>query len=125
MLLQEYNPVFPDALAAVSPIAYSWIMFPIFYLIGVSITFELVKAFTIEVFCALYKERHRSKEERKEDKFHECMDGLKQAVKAEGGCLHYYEKGLEEEQKLFNEALDELVERAKESGQELLNMLEH
>merc|ERR1712039_1107499 len=103
----EYVPSFPEAVDRVSPMPGAWIIFPIFYVIGVSIVFELVKAFTIEVFVTLYKERNRPQTEHQEDAFYECMVGLTQALKSKGECLHYYEKGLAEEQHLFQEALEE------------------
>uniref|UniRef100_A0A7S2GPQ5 Ion transport domain-containing protein n=1 Tax=Alexandrium andersonii TaxID=327968 RepID=A0A7S2GPQ5_9DINO len=53
MLLCEYVAVFPDAISRVSVLQGDWLVFLIFYVIGVSIIFELVKAFTIEVFMEL------------------------------------------------------------------------
>ena len=48
MLLCEYVPDFPEAINKVSSIKGSWLVFLLFYMGGVSIVFELVKAFTIE-----------------------------------------------------------------------------
>jgi len=56
MLLCEYVALFPDAIYEVSPIPGAWLVFMVFYIIGVSIIFELVKAFTIEVFMDLRRE---------------------------------------------------------------------
>ena len=49
MLLCEYKAEFTDAIAKTSQIPFSWSIFFIFYVFAVSIVFELVKAFTIEV----------------------------------------------------------------------------
>merc|ERR1712107_909813 len=54
-LLCEYVPVFPDAIAQASSIPCSWLIFLFFYIGGVSIVFELVKAFTIEAFLEMHK----------------------------------------------------------------------
>jgi len=62
MLLQEYQPNFPDAAWRVTGSRYAWSLFPIFYVCGVSIVFELVKAFTIEVFLKLQEKRTAKKE---------------------------------------------------------------
>jgi len=53
MLLCEYVAIFPDTISHVSEIPGDWLIFLTFYIIGVSIIFELVKAFTIEVFMEL------------------------------------------------------------------------
>lgn len=52
-LLCEYEPNFPEAVSRTSSFPFGWMMFPVFYVLGVSIVFELVKAFTIEVFMSL------------------------------------------------------------------------
>mmetsp|Transcript_44385 Transcript_44385/g.105122 ORF Transcript_44385/g.105122 Transcript_44385/m.105122 type:complete len:766 (-) Transcript_44385:51-2348(-) len=62
LLLVEYNPIFPDAAAKVGPSPVLWLIFPAFYMTGVMIVFELVKAFTIEVFMELYQESQEKNE---------------------------------------------------------------
>jgi len=61
MLLCEYKAEFTDAIAKTSKIPLSWSIFFIFYVFAVSIVFELVKAFTIEVFVTLHREAHERK----------------------------------------------------------------
>eukprot|EP00913_Durusdinium_trenchii_P000962 g889.t1 len=51
LLLCEYKDEFSSAVAATSSVPGSWLVFLLFYILGVSIIFELVKAFTIEVFA--------------------------------------------------------------------------
>lgn len=63
ILLCEYVPTFVDAVHAASSLKRSWIVFLVFYIFGVSIVFELVKAFTIEVFVDLHKEWGEPEEE--------------------------------------------------------------
>jgi len=64
MLLCEYKAEFTDAIARTSRIPLSWTVFFIFYVFAVSIIFELVKAFTIEVFVTLHREAHEKKKEK-------------------------------------------------------------
>lgn len=123
MLLQEYNPTFPDAVSKVQTTPVTWLMFPVFYLCGVSITFELVKAFTIEVFVALYKERGASHSDHHESLYEQCMNGLARALKKQGQNLHFSSKGTAEEQHLFTEALEELEHHAEAQGKTLLHIV--
>jgi hypothetical protein len=67
MLLVEYEPTLANMYAIIQPSTSSWwsrhcwLLFPLFYMIGVSIVFELVKAFTIEVFMQLQQEVEKKK----------------------------------------------------------------
>mmetsp|Transcript_2025 Transcript_2025/g.5861 ORF Transcript_2025/g.5861 Transcript_2025/m.5861 type:complete len:765 (-) Transcript_2025:10-2304(-) len=54
-LICEYVPVFPDAVSRASGVTGSWLVFLAFYVGGVSIVFELLKAFTIEAFVEIHK----------------------------------------------------------------------
>uniref|UniRef100_A0A7S2I652 EF-hand domain-containing protein n=1 Tax=Zooxanthella nutricula TaxID=1333877 RepID=A0A7S2I652_9DINO len=112
MLLSEYVPNFPDAVSRVSHVPGTWIIFPIFYVCGVSIVFELVKAFTIEVFITLFRERAR-KEVKHEDAFERCLHVFRQALDKRGENLHYRESGNESQQLAIQEALERLVHKAE------------
>lgn len=68
MLLCEFKLEFVDAIKRTSKIPGAWVIFYIFYVFAVSIIFELVKAFTIEVFVTLHRENHEKEAERKEKK---------------------------------------------------------
>jgi len=57
-LLCEYNDAFPEAISVASPVPGTWVVFFFFYILAVSIVFELVKAFTIEVFMELNKKKN-------------------------------------------------------------------
>jgi len=99
MLLCEYKAEFATAVMKTSKIPYSWIIFFIFYIFAVSIIFELVKAFTIEVFVTLHRENHekqmlkaerkKARRERKEmEKLALCgevKEGGKKKDKEKGG----------------------------------------
>jgi len=61
-LLCEYVPQFTQAIARASSIPGCWMIFPIFYVVGVMIVFELVKAFTIEMFMDLNKKRNEEEQ---------------------------------------------------------------
>jgi len=71
MLLCEYVVDFPEAITAAGyHVAASRFVFMSFYFTGVMIVFELVKAFTIEVFLDLYEKR---KEKEKKDAERKAM----------------------------------------------------
>jgi len=83
LLLCEYKDEFPSAVAATSSLPGSWIIFLLFYIFGVSIMFELVTAFTIEVFMELHK--HRNEEVKK----FQALEAVENEVKSRGQMLHY------------------------------------
>jgi len=67
-LLCEYAPEWADALTRTSRHGeIAWFIYPIFYIIGVAIVFEILKAFTIETYLAL-KEEHIEGEKKKAKK---------------------------------------------------------
>lgn len=56
-LLCEYAPEWADALYRVSRFGeIAWYIYPVFYLLGVAVVFEILKAFTIEAFLAIKEE---------------------------------------------------------------------
>mmetsp|Transcript_19687 Transcript_19687/g.34923 ORF Transcript_19687/g.34923 Transcript_19687/m.34923 type:complete len:751 (+) Transcript_19687:102-2354(+) len=82
-LLCEYVASFPDAVFRASTFPGSWILFLIFYVIGVSIIFELVKAFTIEVFVELNKHRHEPAKE------FDALKDIEEVFTKRGQAFHY------------------------------------
>jgi hypothetical protein len=57
VLLRRYEPIFQEAIfRATSPTSPTLVIMPSFWFCAVVITFEIVKAFTIEVFIDLFKE---------------------------------------------------------------------
>merc|ERR1712187_863211 len=112
-LLCEYVPEFPDAVEKVSAYPWTWVIFPIFYLFAVSVVFELVKAFTIEVFMSI-----KLKVGKKESIF-EPIEELKREFAADGLSLHYQICGDESMQDKIIEALHEMNHDHKQgSGSE-------
>lgn len=94
MLLCEYKAEFTDAIYKTSDIPGSYTLFFIFYVFAVSIIFELVKAFTIEVFVTLHAENHEAEKKKRERKT-KRMKAIKRARRSsqhqkldEGGCFH-------------------------------------
>eukprot|EP00928_Gymnodinium_smaydae_P005379 TRINITY_DN11836_c0_g1_i4.p1 TRINITY_DN11836_c0_g1~~TRINITY_DN11836_c0_g1_i4.p1 ORF type:complete len:1079 (-),score=298.47 TRINITY_DN11836_c0_g1_i4:86-3322(-) len=83
MLLCEFVADYPDAIAMVSSIPVSWFLFVTFYVVGVAIVFELVKAFTIDAFLDL---RSRWGEEEKELR---SLAAIREEFEKNGKCLHY------------------------------------
>lgn len=132
MLLCEYVPNFPDAVSKVSGIPMAWTIFPIFYVCGVSIVFELVKAFTIEVFITLFRERQqRPSNHVKQDAFERCLEGFKSALETSGENLHYSETGNESQQQAIQEMLEKLEAQAEKrrlsvvgGGEKCLSLIE-
>jgi len=82
MLLCEYVAIFPDTISQVSDLPGVWLVFLVFYILGVSIIFELVKAFTIEVFMEL-----RSKWGKQEMQF-KTLDKVIEECHLKGQELH-------------------------------------
>jgi len=115
MLLSEYVPKFPDAVSRVSRVPGAWIMFPMFYVFGVSITFELVKAFTIEVFMTLFRERSEKSHRRKKDPFEASLADFRSAMAERGEALHFVEPGHVAEENDIIHALRRLETQAVQS----------
>jgi len=86
LLLCEYSSELADGLALGAPHGeVSWLVFPAFYLVGVAIIFEVLKAFTIESFLAL-----------KEEADEEALVAARLARQGEGG------EGSEESEESIN-----------------------
>merc|ERR1719247_533703 len=76
-LLCEYAPEWADALWRTSSMGdIAWYVYPIFYIIGVAIVFEILKAFTIETYIALKEEKDEEEEEAKKNKKKNQATGL-------------------------------------------------
>jgi len=101
MLLCEYVPAFSDVIASASSMSHSWVVFVIFYVCAVSVVFELVKAFTIEVFLKLRKEWGSE-----EGDFEKLLE-IQEEFKHQGLTLHYYASGTEIEAEKFIEGYEE------------------
>mmetsp|Transcript_16691 Transcript_16691/g.36646 ORF Transcript_16691/g.36646 Transcript_16691/m.36646 type:complete len:766 (+) Transcript_16691:110-2407(+) len=105
-LLCEFVPKFAESVHVTSPHPWTWWVHFIFYIIGVSIVFELVKAFTIEVFVELTKRRHEKKEE--EDEEESNLKLLSEKFQANGENLHFRNIGDVMMQEKMKEAFDHL-----------------
>lgn len=108
-LLCEYNPAFPEAIAVVSPTPLTWMVFGIFYLLAVSIVFELVKAFTIEVFMDLQKKKNQP-EGGKTD----TLTELNKEFEMKGLKLHFRMLGDDSAEDKMMEKLDEMADGEEE-----------
>jgi hypothetical protein len=74
-LLCEYSPEMAEALfLAASWGELAWYIFPLFYLIGVAILFEILKAFTIETFLGLKEEEDEEESGENEKKEEEKLE---------------------------------------------------
>lgn len=74
-LLCEYKPSFAEAIDKTSFIPRAWLLFGLFWAIAVCITFELVKAFTIEVYMDL-REKWEARVKEKAKNKNEKVDRL-------------------------------------------------
>merc|ERR1712187_520882 len=111
-LLCEYVPEFPEVIESVSAWPWTWVIFPIFYLFAVSVMFELVKAFTIEIFMELKKKVG------KKEQIFEPIEELKKTFAEDGLSLHYQIIGDESMQEKIVEVLNELAEEGEGSESE-------
>lgn len=111
-LLCEYVPVFPEAIEKTSPAPMTWIIFPVFWFMGVSVVFELVKAFTIEVFMNLQKTWGLDRKP-----FH-TLDDVEAEFAAQGLSLHYRVVGDLSLHEKIKEALEEMDEELAEEESE-------
>jgi len=131
-LLCEYSPEWADALWRVSAFGWiSWYIYPIFYLFGVAIVFEILKAFTIETYLALKEESEmleakRAGEEESEDEsesefdpfeddnvlIEDCQENLAKSNKS----LHYSVSLLPALQRQIVSAWKEKLEEEGEEG---------
>jgi two pore calcium channel protein len=100
-ILCEYQSDFAEAVWLVTDKNVSWLVFPVFYLVGVCIVFELVKAFTIEVFLDLKKHEGESKE----DEEFEGIKTVQDMAKKDGKALHFRPVG---DQTVLEKLLKEL-----------------
>jgi len=118
-LLCEYVPEFAEAVHNTSGIWLAWYIFPIFYVCGVSIVFELVKAFTIEVFISLHEEHRQEACDPDEapDEF-ESLKDIKQTFDKMGKRIHYKAVGDLTKQKKVIEAFEEMEKEEKEEEEE-------
>lgn len=127
ILLCEYVPIFADAIYRTadggSPHAdfagypvRTWTVFLIFYFVGVCIVFELVKAFTIEVFLELKKTWEETGGN--ESGTFSGLDAVKKRVEEGGQMLHYREGGDSTKREKFLEKLEEEMKEMKEEEEE-------
>jgi len=111
--LREYVPDFPEAVAKASDITGSWLVFICFYLGGVCIVFELVKAFTIEAFMELHKRWGSGEVEE-----FETLHVIEESIKSSGLCLHYRVVGDTSTHEKILKALQEEEEELEEQEHE-------
>jgi two pore calcium channel protein len=116
-LISEYVQDFPDALQRVSnwPVL-SKSIFISFYLLSVCIIFELVKAFTVEVFIRLKAKQKREHAQGEND--HAALKEVKNQFGKQGQSLHYRLPGDPMVQEKMGEILGEVEEKAKEEEAE-------
>lgn len=110
ILLCEYVPLMSDAICAVSKYPSTWWIFVIFYVFAVSVIFELVKAFTIEIFMSINKKMKDIDSGKRTDGVFEPIEQLKKEFKEDGLNLNYAIIGDENIQDRIVEALKELQE---------------
>lgn len=111
MLLCEYVACLADAVHRTTHTPMTWLVFPLFYVSAVSIVFELVKAFTIEVFIDL----HEKKDEEPEPEF-ECLEDTKEEYFKTGQALHFKALGDISKRGKLLDAYHEILESGEHEG---------
>lgn len=110
MLLCEYKAEFTDAIGRTSKIPLSWTLFFIFYVFAVSIIFELVKAFTIEVFVDLHQENHEAAKEKKQEQKRQQKRLVEEEIIGPGDPLPDTDEAIEAAETAIDERLRNLKE---------------
>jgi hypothetical protein len=110
-LICEYVPELPEAIEMIDHRKpYSWLVFNMYYVFAVSIVFELVMAFTIEVFMELRKRMKVAHEDKELEAITELIDMFAK----QGQTLHYRIVGDASVQEKIVEALEELDREREE-----------
>lgn len=89
ILICTYVPAFSEAIANTSSVPGLWFVFPIFYVIGVMIVFDLVKAFTIEMFMYLSNQRVKEEKEGPCERL-PALVSLEKEFEQQGMGFHYH-----------------------------------
>jgi two pore calcium channel protein len=119
-LLCEYAPEWADALYRVSSIGwFAWYIYPIFYILGVAIVFEILQAFTIETYLALKEEADDESDSGSEsgseagdafEKENEVIEGVTSKLKKDNRSLHTKMSLLPALQIMISKAYAEAIE---------------
>jgi len=112
MLLCEYVQDFVEATGRTATMPYTNVVFLAFYVFCVSIVFELVKAFTIEVFVELHGEWGKEKEEE-----FEALEDMQKEFRDRGEMLHYRVIGDMSKQEKVHEALQDMLDDLREGSE--------
>jgi len=135
-LLCEYAPEWADALYRVSSIGFiAWYIYPIFYIFGVAIVFEILQAFTIETYLALKEEADAQEEEAlglsgesssesedEGDAFefeNEVIEKIQDKLKEDNKSLHFRISLLPALQKQIKAAYAEALEEEEEEAEKI------
>jgi len=114
-LLCEYVPTNAEALEAASEWGnVAWLIFPIFYFLGVAIMFEILLAFTVEAYIELREENEKEEDEEEEDEEEE--EGHGSAEHAPHGPGGHAEEHGEGKSKDF--VIDDFFEEVQEKFEE-------
>lgn len=116
-LLCEYVPEYAEALQKSSSWGdVAWWIFPLFYLVNVAILFEIVKAFTIEVYLGLKKAEEDCIEDEDEDEDDDIvakqaafLEQIQKKMNLDGEALHYRTNYIPTFQKELKRAYQECI----------------
>lgn len=94
----------------------AWWIFPLFYLVNVAILFEIVKAFTIEVYLGLKKAEEDCIEDEDEDEDDDIvakqaafLEQIQKKMNLDGEALHYRTNYIPTFQKELKRAYQECI----------------
>lgn len=117
-LLCEYVPVNAEALQMTARWGdVAWLIFPIFYFLGVAIMFEILVAFTVEAYIEIREENEKEEEEEQEREEEEAPHG--HHVEDHGGHGgHGHDHPKEKKEKFdIDVFFDEVQHKFEERGQ--------
>jgi two pore calcium channel protein len=133
-LLCEYAPEWADALDNACPWGYiAWYIFPTFYVVGVAVIFEILKAFTIETYLALKEEEDGEGEEEESDSDSDGEEMISERVirktqerlAVKNSTLHCKEQLRRSERKEYKESYEEyLKEKEKQEPEKYKNVVQ-
>eukprot|EP00929_Paragymnodinium_shiwhaense_P113209 TRINITY_DN81472_c0_g1_i1.p1 TRINITY_DN81472_c0_g1~~TRINITY_DN81472_c0_g1_i1.p1 ORF type:complete len:887 (+),score=171.25 TRINITY_DN81472_c0_g1_i1:53-2662(+) len=110
--LESYMPELPDVIQAADHTnKWSFVLFPIYYLFAVSIVFQLVMAFTIQVFIQL-----RQGQTKCHQQLH-AIEELSKVLSDQGLALHYRVIGDVAMQEKIVEALDHMEQQDRKANE--------
>jgi len=122
MLICTFQPEYVEALNNVSKVPSAGLIYCLFvFCVGVSLAFNIVTAFTIDVFVALEESKHDKKRSVQEDN----LESLRAQLRAEGKLLHVTMPGEVRRLKVFTGMISGMEERIQAVKDDVISAHRH